>query len=201
MYMSPPYTTTAPKYQVIIENSCLPFQATPEEMLPLELLNFEAKLISDNDVSLQWQTTNEENVSHFVLERSKNGQLFTAIQQVAATNHNTATSNYQHTDENLPAGTWYYRLRMVDRDGTETLSHTVSVEVAGPGKLLVYPNPCSDWLYIQIGEMAQDIQVFNVFGQIIATYPQSTSQINMANWPVGVYLIAVNGEVVRVIKE
>lgn len=201
MYMSPPYTTTAPKYQVILDNSCLPFQPTPEELLPLELLSFGAKLITNNDAVLQWQTTGEQNVSHFTLERSHNGQTFTAIQQITAFNNNTATNNYQHIDENLRPGTWYYRLRIVDQDGTEALSHTVSVVVAGGGKLVVFPNPCSDWLFVQTDEVVQDIQVFNIFGQLMATYPQAVNQINMANWPVGVYFIAFDGAVVRVVKE
>ena len=47
--------------------------------LPVELLDFSAKALSDGTVSLQWITGEELNHDYFEVERSLDGRLFTPI--------------------------------------------------------------------------------------------------------------------------
>jgi ELWxxDGT repeat protein len=53
--------------------------------LPLHLVDFKARLVNADGL-LSWNTTNEENTSHFIVERSLNGRSFTSIGKVQAAN-------------------------------------------------------------------------------------------------------------------
>ncbi|CAF4576832.1 unnamed protein product [Rotaria sp. Silwood1] len=85
--------------------------------LPVSLVQFTSKILNST-VLLNWQTANEVNVSHFNIQRSNNGKEFTTIGKV-----NAGNKEYSFIDaiSNLELGirNWYYRLEIVDKDGTE----------------------------------------------------------------------------------
>jgi hypothetical protein len=97
-------------------------------VLPVKLLDFSAK--NDNGkLILQWQTASELNVSHYIIQRSANGQNFENIGQVNSNNLFNTKCNYKFAD-NLPLqDVSFYRLAMVDKDGTIIFSKTISVAV------------------------------------------------------------------------
>jgi hypothetical protein len=88
--------------------------------LPLTLLNLYVNLSSNKYVILNWQTAQEINTSHFIIERSANGTDFSSIGKVSASGNNSITKDYLYTDTKPAKGTNYYRLKMVDADGIFT---------------------------------------------------------------------------------
>ncbi len=95
--------------------------------LPVLLSDFGAKNIND-EIQLQWVTAAEVNCSHYNIERSSNGRDFENAGRINSLN-NLRQSTYRFID-NLPMkGVSYYRLAMVDKDGTVTYSKTVTVTV------------------------------------------------------------------------
>jgi hypothetical protein len=96
----------------------------------VELFSFHAFAIVDHS-RLEWSTGREEQFSLFVIERSSDGQDFFAIGQVAATG---SFSEYEFVDTsplNVNVDhTFYYRLRMVDRDGTFRYSEIQQVSLS-----------------------------------------------------------------------
>src|SRR4030095_10449989 len=56
--------------------------------LPLDLLTFTGRLQNNNSVLLNWKTENEINTSHFVVERSADGNNFSGIGNVSANGRN-----------------------------------------------------------------------------------------------------------------
>jgi hypothetical protein len=97
--------------------------------LPLTLLSFNG-IKRFPDVQLQWQTTNEENTSHFEVERKlDNESNFTPAGTVAAKGNSSQTSTYNFLDKDiLPKGRRFtYRLKMVDNDGKFTYSNTIQL--------------------------------------------------------------------------
>jgi subtilisin-like proprotein convertase family protein len=88
--------------------------------LPISLVDFSA-LAQASGVALDWETAYEDNASHFEVERSFDGFDFGAIGQVKAHGERSRGGQYGHLDaEAYDQGeaTAYYRLKMVDRDGT-----------------------------------------------------------------------------------
>ena len=71
--------------------------------------------LNDKKATLSWSTANEENLSHYVIERSRNGRDYIPIGNVNA--RNIAAAHYNFTDPEEVNGDHYYRLMMVQPDG------------------------------------------------------------------------------------
>eukprot|EP01035_Chromulina_nebulosa_P003330 gene3330-4540_t len=108
-----------------------------ETSLPVSLLSFTGNSASNGKALLQWQTATEENFSHFELEKSTNLQYYSKVVNVAAKGNN---SNYGYTD-NIGNGITYYRLKMVDKDGTVAYSNVVAITGSGDAIVSIAPNP------------------------------------------------------------
>jgi hypothetical protein len=110
---------------------------------PLPLVQTTFKVTCDGPVALvQWQTGEESNLDYFLVQRSSNGEEWSTLNTVAATN-NPVGSSYVFKD-NQPAGTSYYRVGIADRGGTIGYSPAFSggcSDIALP--LMIYPNPAA----------------------------------------------------------
>jgi CshA-type fibril repeat protein len=91
-------------------------------ILPINILTFEAKQIAEGN-QISWTVSNESNFSHFIIEKSIDGKYFETLFFVKS----QKTERYAHTDENVKNGTIYYRLKLIDIDGTFSYSKTISV--------------------------------------------------------------------------
>ena len=91
--------------------------------LPVELVNFDAKLV-DTRVKLSWTTASEINNDFFTVERAdKDLTKFDFIAKVNSYMQNsTVMLNYETWDENPLQGLQYYRLKQTDMDGEFTYS-------------------------------------------------------------------------------
>ncbi len=119
--------------------------------LPVTLVSFKAAR-QENTVQLSWQTSEEINVSHFQVQRSTDGKNFESIGDVkAGSEAGKSQENYTFPD-NLPLYTstdiLYYRLKMIDLDGTYAYSLISSVPFKNTGnpayKDKLYPNPAKN---------------------------------------------------------
>ena len=156
-------------------------------------------------MTVQWQTANEENVSHFVLQRSTDNVNFTQAGIVAPKGSGSANS-YQYNDLNMTkAGysTLYYRLSVVDKDGSSKNSNTIAVQLSSSqGGISVYPNPVNSILhaYINSGKNEKTmLQVIDMSGKIVAQQSvQLVTGNNAVSVPVsslvkGNYILQING--------
>jgi hypothetical protein len=119
--------------------------------LPTTLLNFDAK-ISNKDVNLTWETTNEINTNNYEVEKSFDGNNWINIGIVIAKNI-TGTNSYSLTDKNPNYGINYYRLKMNDKDGKYTYSPIRTVNFTKGGLFVsVAPNPASSFTTITFNQ-------------------------------------------------
>jgi len=95
--------------------------------LPIQLVNFDAKLNRKGFVDITWTTATEINNDYFTIERSMNGVNFEALAEVDGAGNSTKTTSYNTIDNNPIKGVGYYRLKQTDYDGTSTYSRIVSV--------------------------------------------------------------------------
>jgi hypothetical protein len=111
--------------------------------LPLHLLEFNGRLQNGNAL-LNWKTENEQNTSHFGIERSTDGRNYTTVGNVVALNQ-PGVHNYNYTDNSIAAlavPVVYYRLKQKDIDGRFSYSRIVALSIDNIMTIvLFYPNP------------------------------------------------------------
>ncbi len=117
--------------------------------LPLTWLHFNAEL-NQQQVDLNWTTSEEVNHDYFVVERSTDGIAFKDLHQIKSTNQ-TAQSvhQYTYTDSNPTSGINYYRIAQYDLDGAHTYSAIKTVSLSSPRVFHLSPNPFTEHLSIQ----------------------------------------------------
>ena len=111
-------------------------------VIPVELTSF-AATTDNRNVTLNWSTATELNNSGFQVERSS-GSAYEVVGFVAGSGTTTEVRNYNFVDQNVNAGTYSYRLKQVDFDGTFEYSNAIEVEVLGVKEFALgqnYPNP------------------------------------------------------------
>lgn len=101
--------------------------------LPVKLIAFKATADAANSVKLEWTTEFENNFLHFAIEKSINAKDYVLIGQVQGTGNSTTNKSYDFTDfiniKTTDTATIYYRLKMVDKDGSFEYSRIVAVTI------------------------------------------------------------------------
>lgn len=97
--------------------------------LPIKLQSFTA-VNEMNTVVLNWKTAGEINSNFFEIERSDDGQFYFSLGKVNANPGAIATSTYSFRDNKATGkrGNLFYRLKMVDKDGSIKYSNVVSIK-------------------------------------------------------------------------
>ena len=117
--------------------------------LPVRLLSWDAKLQTGPVVGLNWKVSLEQNLLQYEIMRSKNGVAFETIGKVKAKGI-TAEQLYTWIDNAPLMGTSFYRLRMVDKDGSFTTSDIKSIKLEGTFTLIgLGENPVGDMLQVR----------------------------------------------------
>jgi len=153
----------------VIDNLCI----YAHYVVPVELTSF-AAVVAGGNVELNWSTATETNNQGFQIERSNDGE-FTSVGYVAGHGTTTETQNYIFTDRDVPVGSYSYRLKQVDFDGTFEYSDVVEAEVAAPVEFSLdqnYPNPFNPSTTITFRLAADSkvsLKVFDVLGQEVIT--------------------------------
>ncbi|MBL7928480.1 MAG: hypothetical protein JNL47_03255, partial [Bacteroidia bacterium] len=109
---------------------------TTENPLPVELLSFNAEYKNKN-VLLEWITASELNNDYFSVQRSKDGKSFQDIARVKGAGSSSSLKQYQIIDDNPLPDLSYYRLKQVDFDGSEKLTHPVAVKIPTSGTISI----------------------------------------------------------------
>lgn len=102
-------------------------------------------------INLSWNTINEVGVSHFIIEKSIDGQIFSTISKIPSKSSQTKDNSYSITDKNPISGTNYYRVRGIDTDGTETQSAILAVNfnLSSNEHFTVFPNPSTKLIKVR----------------------------------------------------
>ncbi|MBL7748678.1 MAG: T9SS type A sorting domain-containing protein, partial [Chitinophagaceae bacterium] len=146
--------------------------------LPLNLLAFDGKAVQSGNL-LNWKTANEVNFSHFEIERSTDGREFIKI----GTQPSNTSGHYEYLDATATtADQYYYRLKMVDRDGR--FSNSKIIRINNTGKALVgqaYPNPTTGIASVDINAVTNETWTFSVvdvMGRVLHTFTRNLPKGN-----------------------
>ena len=189
-------------------------------LLPVKMSTLTGERLATN--KLRWTTFTEKDNRGFEMQRSINGENYSAIGTVPskAPNGNSTTEiKYEFEDTRPMKGTNYYRLRQIDKDGKETMSNVVALKgdkVAKVEITSVFPNPASAILNVMMSAPAPEkMQLFvtDITGRLLMQQATMLNlgdnkiQLNIASLASGTYFVkavCANGcemVVVKFVKE
>ena len=117
---------------------------TIDPVIPVELTSFSATTYR-NDVVLSWSTATETNNQGFEIQRRNINEIeYTRIGFIEGNGTTTEVKSYIFSDKNVLAGTYGYRLKQVDYDGTFEYYAEIEVGITTPFDYSIsqnYPNP------------------------------------------------------------
>ncbi len=163
---------------------------TGNYVLPLNFISFSAYRCNANTVCLNWRTANEQDVSHFEIERSFDGRIFTVIATTLA--NNQAANNYSLTDDtrSLPASQKiYYRVKKIDRDSKYGYTNTQLVKLSGNETIDLYPNPATDMVNIIGWNNVKQMWLYDMSGRTLDEWSPVQPWISVKNLPGGSYIL------------
>jgi pectin methylesterase-like acyl-CoA thioesterase len=186
-----PYMATAAGY-----TSFSPFIVSNDVALPVSLLSFNAGF-NNNLISLLWKTTNEINTLFFNVEKSIDGRTFEKLATVQAKG-SILGNTYTMDDAHPYNGVSYYRLKIIDKDGSFKYSPVVAVNVKTKGLITIYPNPVSSTLLLTHDKAAMNATVElvtldgrRILSQLLNTGALQTT-VHVESLPPGAYMLLLN---------
>jgi hypothetical protein len=176
--------------------------------LPIELVNFTAKLIEGIDgsyaVQVDWATATEIDNRYFTIERSQDLELWEEVFRMDGAGTSSQTNRYVGFDPSPLPGTTYYRLVQTDFNNDFERFAVVAVDFDHPTvDLTVYPVPASTQVVFEVvspkGEFAT-IEVADVSGRIVqsvvleAEYAVTKMKHDISAYKPGLYFVTVRVE-------
>lgn len=163
--------------------------------LPVTLTNFKVTA-EKNTALLEWQTTEESKSSHFNVQHSKDAKNWNTIAKVESNKESTSLRNYVFTHGTPYPGINYYRLQMVDVDGSYGFSSIKNVRI-NESLTTFYPNPTQDKVYFANIKTTSKVEIISTLGFVLLTASENLDKgLSLQNLPEGYYILRttnVNG--------
>lgn len=165
-------------------------------LVPIELVDFRGK-IAGTGVQLDWEIEPNGSLNHFEVEHAGKNLQWEVIGKLA---FDPQVQDYSVLDGSPILGDNFYRLKMVDIDGSVKYSKVIVVSLAPNGTLATYPNPVGDELSLAADwqtDSSLAIRIMDASGRVLARFVRTvgnTSEVVMldiADLPSGLYTVEV----------
>ena len=179
--------------------------------LPIQLISFSGSLVN-NKTQLKWFVAENETGNHFEIEKSSDGTNFKSIGVLLLTSK-VGTESYTFNESVELIGTGYYRLKIVNRNGSIAYSNIVLLKnekIGSTSTLVVLQSKGADltFNYTTTKESMYNVNVYNVNGaKMFATRMLMQKGMNAASLKTnglvssGVYVLEItNGSDRSIIK-
>lgn len=141
---------------------------------PVNLSAFSA-VMKNCDAQLNWTSKSEVNFNSYIVQKSIDGKSFADVKSVKGTGKG---GDYNLVDNDIQPGRNFYRLKLLDIDGSVNYSNVVYVnnQCDQNKAIKVYPNPTSDLAFIQfeLPEGNYNIEIFNELGNSVKSLSHKT---------------------------
>ncbi len=139
-------------------------------ILPVESIDLMG-YVNEKGTVLNWTTTNEKDVKYFEIQSSNNGTAFEKVGIVKTNSTASDNNKYSFTDVSVFTNTKYYRIKVVDNNGSYVYSKVISFQNNNKlNEIGIFPNPVANLLILQasgITKTSLDIDVINANGQVV----------------------------------
>ena len=171
-----PLASTTTDIDGDLRDATFPYMGADEANtpLPVELTSFTASS-KGNVVELTWQTATEKNSSYFEVQRKADQNSWTTIGKVSAAGTTTEKAKYSFTEKDVKGAIAYYRLKMVDLDGSYSYSIEVEANVDLPVRFELsqnYPNPFNPSTTIKYAVPVDSkvrLEIYSMLGELVTT--------------------------------
>jgi len=172
-------------------------------VLPVELSEFNAEYISDEDiVDLFWATESERDNDRFEVEHSTDGVNFEIINIVKGSGTTNSQTQYYVGHDNPSIGVNYYRLNQFDYNGNGKYSEVRAVNILDDAYDLIsaFPNPTSGLTEVIFNTYVKEevnLKVMSSDGKIIVNTPLDAIpggnrfELDLSNHDKGLYFITI----------
>ena len=160
-------------------------------ILPLKLVRFTGRLVDDNEVVLNWQSSGGFNGSRFEIARSSDKRYWQTVGTIAATSSDSISSySWKYSQPSLIN---FYRLKMIDINDRFTYSPVIRVN-GSEKAVVIYPNPAKNNVIISsFSDKPATVIFFNSGGKVMLrkTINEPVSSIDISKFNPGNYLIRI----------
>lgn len=153
-------------------------------VVPVELASFVAGQVGSK-VELSWATASETNNYGFEIERQAKGQTeWQKLTFIKGAGTSADEKKYSYRDEVIESGTYLYRLKQIDSDGSFAYSESMEVRVDQPRAFRLgqnFPNPFNpstriDFTLPKDSAIPVSLIIYNLMGQEIRTLLNASLQ-------------------------
>lgn len=160
-------------------------------VLPVELASFESAC-GVNEVNLNWTTVSENRLDYFIVEYTYDGIVFENYGVVDAGGNTTELHNYSISISKETVAR-YYRLKMVDDDGTIRYSGIISDNQCASNGIIGNIIESTDEISITLSATAH-LQLINSAGQLLTSMEVEsgdTFSLQKGQMASGIYILNV----------
>lgn len=169
--------------------------------LPVRIIYFDATLINDNKIKLQWDIANPEEAISYTIEKLNFLNNWVDLGSI----NSSATIHHYEFYDNAPAkGENIYRLKVIAKNNNAIYSTQKRVVVKFDNPFTVFPNPASNKIVVKgmIGQNAK-IRITDLTGRevkiIITNTSLSSREILLPPMDAGIYLLHVNNYIEKIL--
>ncbi|MBI5914278.1 MAG: S8 family serine peptidase, partial [Bacteroidetes bacterium] len=143
-------------------------------LLPVELIDFQGH-VQGAAVRLDWEVAPEGSLNHFEVEHADSRLDWTTFGKQLFL---PGMEFYHQLDDHPVPGLNYYRLKMVDIDGSIEYSKVIVVQLAENEGLVTYPNPVRQELLLSATweTGAVEVRIFDAAGRLVQQTQEQTTE-------------------------
>ncbi|HEX6428088.1 MAG TPA: T9SS type A sorting domain-containing protein, partial [Niastella sp.] len=143
-------------------------------ILPMNFLSVNGKR-NGAQVLINWEVTNEKDVTNYIIERSNNGYDFFTAGLVGNKPGNGDISKYTFSDASAgAAAATFYRIIAQDADGQKIVSKVITIQTVlseeANNNMTMFPNPFTDYVSLKVNSRQKAqlrITIYDVSGKAL----------------------------------
>jgi hypothetical protein len=138
-------------------------------VVPLELTAWRG-VVQDTKNHLEWATASEINADCFDIQRSTDSKNFEIIGRVKAAGNSASPLTYIFDDEKAIQNLHYYRLKMLDLDGSFTVSSVITLAGKNKnGRLTLFPSLTNQILHLtyETKNTSSEWRIIDALGKVV----------------------------------
>ena len=166
--------------------------------LPITLSEF-VVIKNSCTANLNWKTSLEINSDRFEIEVSTGtNPVYGLASTIYAAGNSSTTRSYQYSFPMQAGLVYYFRLKMVDKNGSFIYSNIQSASCSkGSGGIVIAPNPAKDQFTIKGMESGKNrIVIYAANGQLVKTQTSTlnTDNVDITYLTPGMYMVKITSE-------
>ena len=145
-------------------------------VLPVDLLEFKAKPLTESSIRISFITVNEQNVKRFIVSKSLDGFNFMTLDNIYS-NHTPEKSEYNTTDDvtGQKAEVLYYKLQEEDFNGKlKTIGYCIAE--LKPAKEII-STLINETIHLRMPVPAVEIQLISMSGYLVRNVPCNDNEV------------------------